>query len=595
MSCRGTPWGGVPRDVTRRCSHTDGVTRQLLLVAFALLVLSACSGSGDSLASLERVPEPTAQLQVSDGEEVQTEPTPERSQTTPVPTKIRVEEPSGPDAEGLLPLGGPAPGSGDIRDVDFFNDFVYPVSFGEELAVTVTDGEYIDEPGYLWFSVFEVEYGDLDDDGTDEAVVQTGFNTGGTGQFGRLAVWDIVDGRIVERGWVGTGDRADGGLWHYELRDATIVTENFLTDQGACCPNMLTQQRLALVSDGLVTVESIEPLRWMALNSYDDANRELEFLAGTSAAILKLSSADETNELAFEAAADQWVTITRRRGPSSAIALFDEAGALVAESAGADLVVQLGSSGRFTLVFTNDTGGEASTVVDIAITANPLPAISFTPSVRELVVDEEPLVRLLAMQPTFDLSDGGRLNAEIDAWMGDQTDWWVADVIEFPPLERDGNDSSIGGEYELLYDVTMVTDEIVSFRWNWYEYVCCRPYPNYGHQSLVVDLVQRRIVPVDEIVDLGRLDAIHDIWIAQAAAEEILPADFLDWSGGDGPGFSSLALTPIGVEFGTDRQGAIGATTTVVPYEALDDLVNQDLVARARAGAQPIRLADAGG
>ena len=51
-------------------------------------------------------------------------------------------------------------------------------------------------------------------------------------------------------------------------------------------------------------------------------------------------------------------------------------------------------------------------------------------------------------------------------------------MIEYPPVEHEGSDESTGGEYELLYDVTLASDDLASFRWNWYEYVCCRPYPN---------------------------------------------------------------------------------------------------------------------
>lgn len=514
------------------------------------------------------------------------------------PTKVREnpsETASQPDLDhqGLdrAELGTSAPDSGDIRDVDFFNGFVYPATFDEEVAVTVNDGEYIDEPGYLWFWVFDIEYGDLDGDGTDEAVVQTGFNTGGSGQFGRLAVWDLVDGRVVERGWVGTGDRADGGLWHFEIRDGLLVTENFLTDQGACCPNMLTQQRLALVSDGFVHVEHIEPLRWMSLHSYDDPDTEMKFLPGTSAAVIQLSSADVTNNVIFEAGVGQWVTLSRRRGPEVGVVIFDETGVAVGQSANTSLELELPSSGFFRVVFTNDLTADSSTIVDVAITGTPLPAApTWAPAVRELIVVDEPMVSLLTMTPEFDLSDSGTLNAAVDRWMGDQTDWWVADVIEFPPLERNGDDSSTGGEYELLYDVTLAAGDLASFRWNWYEYVCCRPYPNYGHVSLVVDLDERRIIEVAEIVDLERLDEIHAIWLEQASGEEVLPVDYLDWSGADGPAFSSLALTPTGVEFGTDRLGAIGGTTTVVPFEALGDLVNPDFVARARAGTTPTRL-----
>ncbi len=569
------------------------VTRRLLIVLCAALLVTACSRDVDQAAATRpSVAESTAAATPGTAPE-------------PSPTAAKIDEARSTRPPAAAPkarsvddsvadstaLGTSAPTSGNIGDVDFFNNFRYPVSFGEEVAVTVTNGEFIDEPGYLWFNVWDVQYGDLDDDGRDEAVVQTGFNTGGSGQFGRLAVWDIVDDRVVERGWVGTGDRADGGLWHFEIRDGLLITENFLTDQGACCPNMLSQQRLALVSDGLVHVEHIEPLRWMTLNSYDEPDRELKFLAGTSAAIVQLSAVDDAHELVFEAGAGQWVTTTLRRGPEVGVAVVDAAGTIVGQSATTRLELQVPTSGLYRMRFTDQSGTALPTIVDVEITASPVPAgPTWTPAVRELVVDDDPIVRLVAVTPTFDLADNGVLNGAIDRWIGDQTDWWVADVIEYPPVEREGSDRAIGGEYELLYDVTLASDELVSFRWNWYEYVCCRPYPNYGYRSLVVDLGERRVLEVGEIVDVERLDEIHEIWISQAAAEEVLPPDFLVWWGVDGPAFTSLALTPNGIEFGTDRLGAVGGTTTVVPWSSLGDLVQPGIADRARAAITPIRL-----
>jgi len=170
--------------------------------------------------------------------------------------------------------------------------------------------------------------------------------------------------------------------------------------------------------------------------------------------------------------------------------------------------------------------------------------------------------------------------------MADQTNPWVADLEEFPPLERD--DQGLGGAYELLFDVTLESEDLASFRWNWYEYVCCRPHPNHGHRSLVIDLAQQRIVPVDEILDLDRLEEIHTIWVDHADPE-FLPPDFVDVTSVT-PAFSSIALTPIGVEFGTDRSGPVPGTTTVVPFAALGDLVMSDFVERAKSGFVPTKL-----
>ena len=72
----------------------------------------------------------------------QPEPTPRPSEA---PVKTRDDAPATEGSLDPASLGAAAPTSGEIRDVDFYNDFVYPVTFGEEIAITVADGEYVDE------------------------------------------------------------------------------------------------------------------------------------------------------------------------------------------------------------------------------------------------------------------------------------------------------------------------------------------------------------------------------------------------------------------------------------------------------------------
>jgi len=120
--------------------------------------------------------------------------------------------------------------------------------------------------------------------------------------------------------------------------------------------------------------------------------------------------------------------------------------------------------------------------------------------------------------------------------------------------------------------------------------VCRRPYPNYGPISAVLDLQAGRLLPVNEIVDMNRIDEINRLWITELDKQQLL-ADTVDalltdvFVSGQ-PGFDSLALLPHGVEFGTMRNGLGGGspgTLTVVGYDQLGSLVNPDLLIRLRA------------
>lgn len=197
----------------------------------------------------------------------------------------------------------------------------------------------------------------------------------------------------------------------------------------------------------------------------------------------------------------------------------------------------------------------------------------------EILVEVQPPADLIYEIPQFN-GPYEAANITIAEWMANQTDWWVEGLAEFPPL--DNGNSEVGGSYELYFDATLVSADLASFRWHYYEYVCCRPYPNHGNKALVIELNTGRIIPVDEILDLDRLEEIHAVWAAHADKEMLPPVAFETFDGE--PGFTSVALTPTGVEFGTDRGGPFPGTTTVVPFDALGDLVDQQLVERARQG-----------
>ena len=90
----------------------------------------------------------------------------------------------------------------EIRKVDFKN-FTYEPScaYDDNKKITVKNGEYSYEKpadGYtdrFYFKAFEISYGDLNGDNSEEAIVLTECNTGGTGNFTEGFIYTLKDGK----------------------------------------------------------------------------------------------------------------------------------------------------------------------------------------------------------------------------------------------------------------------------------------------------------------------------------------------------------------------------------------------------------------
>lgn len=108
----------------------------------------------------------------------------------------------------------------------------------------------------LWLSEGFRLTGDLDQDGADEAVVHLTYSSGGTGNFGYLAVMDREDGDIVQKaiGMVGDrvqirGARIDGGSIVLDVLQAG-------PDDGMCCPRQLATRTFGIQSGKLVETDT---------------------------------------------------------------------------------------------------------------------------------------------------------------------------------------------------------------------------------------------------------------------------------------------------------------------------------------------------
>lgn len=163
--------------------------------------------------------------------------------------------------------GAKANANQDIRKIDFKNFTYNPFCVGEEPQnVTVKDGEFLEEKqedGYtdrFSFTIFSINYGDINDDGNEDAVILSNCNTGGTGQFTEGFVYELKDGKpsLVTR--IPGGDRAYGGLVEAKIENGLLVVDsNDVGEQsGACCPEFSVTSRYKITGGKLSEVGKSE-------------------------------------------------------------------------------------------------------------------------------------------------------------------------------------------------------------------------------------------------------------------------------------------------------------------------------------------------
>ena len=150
-----------------------------------------------------------------------------------------------------------------IRKVDFKN-FTYRPScvYDDNKNVTVKNGEFSkekQEDGYVdrfYFNVSSVSYGDLNGDNSEEAVILTVCNTGGTGNFSEGFVYTMKGEKPALFATIPGGDRADGGLRSAKVDNGQLVVESNDPGEtgGSCCPQVAVTTRYDVSSGKLKQV-----------------------------------------------------------------------------------------------------------------------------------------------------------------------------------------------------------------------------------------------------------------------------------------------------------------------------------------------------
>lgn len=200
-----------------------------------------------------------------------------------------------------------APAADAIDKVDFRS-----MDYGafEELAMEpdqtykVIKGKVERDRGFGYFSVNEVQYGDLDNDGRTDAVVHTFDNHGGTGTFSMLTWFYIEpDGTLTGRNIDG-GDRSDNGVAAFKFKGSEVTVQANFGD-AACCANGVVIKQFTASGGGL---KEISPRR--VGPSTTQPPEALRFAKGAHAADIRLAGS-----------AGQYRQVTARKGQTLTLQL----------------------------------------------------------------------------------------------------------------------------------------------------------------------------------------------------------------------------------------------------------------------------------
>ena len=255
-----------------------------------------------------------------------------------------------------------------IRTVDFRNE---PWDLGDGVIAEMNDGEWetgsIDGGDRRSFQIVDVDHGDIDGDGNEDAVVTTNENTGGTGQFSDAVVFRWTGKGPVRVTSHGIGDRSDGGIYNVVIVGGIARIERFTRGQGACCPTEVSTYSVRLRGNKLVTAKSTTMRAYIVLAAAPEAPTVVSFLRGGSTAAIEGSAGARGT---IDARQGQIVTIAVARSRygirSQPMVLKQGRTVLVTVGGGSVSKLTLPGTGRFTLeVAGNDPAGYSSAELSI--------------------------------------------------------------------------------------------------------------------------------------------------------------------------------------------------------------------------------------
>jgi len=152
-----------------------------------------------------------------------------------------------------------------IRKIDFENfSYPFPDEPKSRKRIKLRDGEQPPTqfskhgiPQDIGYGLSDVSYGDLTNDGIEEAIVDLGLIHSGTAITSYVYIYTYRDGRPALLWSFATGDRADGGFRKVAAENGELIVElkgrnkvigtNLYADDGTgkgdCCPDAFTRTR----------------------------------------------------------------------------------------------------------------------------------------------------------------------------------------------------------------------------------------------------------------------------------------------------------------------------------------------------------------
>jgi hypothetical protein len=253
-----------------------------------------------------------------------------------------------------------------IRKIDFKN-FTYQPSctYEDKKSITVKNGEFSSEKqedGYVdrfYFNITSVTYGDLNGDSSEEAVVLTVCNTGGTGNFSEGFIYTLKGDKPVLFATIPGGDRADGGLRSARVDKGQLVVESNDPGEngGACCPQVVVTTRYEVSSGKLMQIGK-EEKRDLFLS------QRVSFSKGTSGTTINVKiPAEEGRRFIVGARAGQILDVSVNTDKAD-IRLLEDAETTQNTNG---FSAHLPKNGDYTIEVTNYEGAQLNVVLNIRI------------------------------------------------------------------------------------------------------------------------------------------------------------------------------------------------------------------------------------
>jgi hypothetical protein len=258
-------------------------------------------------------------------------------------------------------------GQSNIRSVDFKN-FTYAAhcAGAKPSSMKVTDGEFLEEKqmeGYtdrMSFTVMDVAYGDLNADRSDEAVILTVCNTGGTGNFSEGFVYAMKRGKPSLVARIPGGDRAYGGLRKAWVENGLLVLDinDAGTEGAACCPQYILTAKYRLGPRGGILKAGKESRREIY------PSERVAFTKGASGKTFKTTiRAEEGRRFIIGARAGQTLSVSIDTDKAS-LRLLEEADVKFGIN---NFMVKLPKNGDYTIELQNDADTDLEITVNIKI------------------------------------------------------------------------------------------------------------------------------------------------------------------------------------------------------------------------------------